>query len=316
MGCEDILTDLRVKGTDAYVTGFNASGSVTVPGFRVNESYPQTEWTWSRYVSDVPQPGTDDTSLWQTFGLETRYVSPSVTWKYRPLTICLRPDLNLSDPNLPYTGCIIVPRSVMVSGREDDGTCSGIFNNGCINEIFSKVNASAARFSGRQKGSTAAFSCPQLIKSITTSSSSKCHDQWYGSTSTEFLPNDFSTEALSPRRCVPQNETGHPFFGWGKDPNPSTNFKDYDQAVRTPHPVIVAVWLKALPGTVDDEEDDEPGWADTRLFCIPANNTEPGSRNLTVVNRAAGGGAGRKESLDKGTLLMVLGAVAVLGMAL
>lgn len=214
--------------------------------------------------------------------------------------------MNLSDPSLPYTGCIIIPRSVRVAGREDDGSCSGIFNSGCISEILSKVNASAAAFSGTQKGSAAAFSCPQLIQSITTSSSSKCASQWHGSTSTEFLANNFSTEGTSSRRCIPTNETGHPFFGWAKEPNPRADFSDYDQAIRTPHPMIVTVWLKATDHDLDDPKRDSPGWADTKLFCIPANNTVPGSRNLTVANRAAGGG-GLRFSLQWGSLGAALG---------
>ena len=224
--------------------------------------------------------------------------------------------MNFSDSTLPYTGCIIVPRSVMVAGREDDGTCSGILNDACISEIFSKVNTSASLISGRQKGSSASFSCPQLIKAITGSSSSKCHDQWSGSISTEFLPNDYSNGTVSPRRCVPQNSTGHPFFGWKKEANPNTDFTDYDQAIRTPHPVIVAVWLKAEEGSVDDEDDDEPRWAETKLFCIPANNTQPGSRNLTIANRAAGAGVRGMEVWDRGVLLLVMGAVVVFGMVL
>lgn len=88
---------------------------------------------------------------------------------------------------------------------------------------------------------------------------------------------------------------------------------DYDQALRTPHPVIVAVWLKAVEGQVDDERDDEPRWADTRLFCIPANNTQPGSRNLTVANRAAGAAAGRREPLSIAAMVMGFGSVVMFG---
>lgn len=272
--CLAATTDrIDLCGTQAYTNGYNSSGSVTVPGFQVNESYPETDWTWTRYVTDEKVEGTNDSALWQTFGLETS------------------PQLNLSDPTLPYTGCIIVPRSVMVAGRADDGTCSGIFNSGCISEIISKVNNSASMFSGTQRGSSAVFSCPQLIQSITTSSSSKCADQWHGSISTEFLPNDFSTTGMSSRRCVPKNETGHPFFGWAKEANSQTDYRDYDQAIRTPHPVIVAVWLKATDGELDDPKHDQKGWADTRLFCIPANNTRSGSRTLANANRSAHGAA-------------------------
>ena len=121
---------------------------------------------------------------------------------------------------------------------------------------------------------------------------------------------------MSSRRCVPQNETGHPFFGFSKKPTERTNHKYYDQAIRTPHPVIVAVWLKATDDDLDDQENDQPGWADTRLFCIPANQTEPGSRNLTVANRAAGGAAGRLEVKYGWSLGLVLATMSGLAFAI
>jgi len=202
----------------------------------------------------------------------------------------------------------------MVSGREDDGTCRAIFNSGCIDELIQKVNESASAISQTQRGSAASFSCPSLIHSITTSSSSKCADQWHGTISTEFLSNNFSPD-IAPRRCVPENSTGHPFFGWQKEANSKTDFRDYDQAIRTPHPVIVAMWLKVTDADLDDPKTDLPGWADTRLFCIPANNTRAGSRSLAVANRTANGRASRD---GVGMVNLVIGfmvAVAV-GMGL
>ena len=121
---------------------------------------------------------------------------------------------------------------------------------------------------------------------------------------------------MSSRRCVPKNETGHPFFGWAKDANSQLDFRDYDQAVRTPHPVIVAVWLKATDNELDDPKNDPKGWADTRLFCIPANNTRAGSRTLAAANRSAQGGAGVTKDLKVGSVLFGLVAAVGLGMGL
>jgi hypothetical protein len=199
----------------------------------------------------------------------------------------------------------------MVAGRKDDGTCHGVFSSGCISEILSKVNASAAAYSGTQTGSSSSFSCEALLESIIASSSSKCDDQFAGTMSAEFLPNDFSSPTSA--RCLPDNlgnsnASADAFFGWGKEATDLDNFTHYDQAIRTPHPVIVAVWLKATSGSTSEAEEAakmrEVGWADTRLFCVPANETTPGSRNLTVANRAAGA-AGTIQIFTKGTITAV-----------
>ena len=75
------------------------------------------------------------------------------------------------------------------------------------------------------------------------------------------------------------------------------------------------MWLKVTDADLDDPKTDLPGWADTRLFCIPANNTRAGSRSLAVANRTANGRASRD---GVGMVNLVIGfmvAVAV-GMGL
>ena len=66
---------------------------------------------------------------------------------------------------------------------------------------------------------------------------------------------------------------------------PLDNFTYYDKALRTPQPVITTYWLK---GGSEDRSSGE-GWADTKLFCINTNKTEPGSRSLDEAKKASAG---------------------------
>lgn len=61
-----------------------------------------------------------------------------------------------------------------------------------------------------------------------------------------------------------------------------------------PLPVIVATWLK-YPGNatsgVSVGSSGSGNWAHTQLFCLPANQTESGSRNVTQAKAAVGAGS-------------------------
>jgi hypothetical protein len=53
--------------------------------------------------------------------------------------------------------------------------------------------------------------------------------------------------------------------------------------------MIVATWLKyASNGTTPPQNGNELGWADTRVLCLPANETMQVSRNITQADLAAG----------------------------
>ena len=77
------------------------------------------------------------------------------------------------------------------------------------------------------------------------------------------------------------------------------NFTVYDQAILYPQPVFVATWLKNVTAY---PETNGNMYADVRIMCIPANNTTPGSRNLT---QAEASGAARAGGLGMGSLAIV-----------
>jgi hypothetical protein len=45
-------SNFKQPTNSVFANGYNASGSITVPGFQVNNSYPASTWTWSRYVEN------------------------------------------------------------------------------------------------------------------------------------------------------------------------------------------------------------------------------------------------------------------------
>lgn len=75
------------------------------------------------------------------------------------------------------------------------------------------------------------------------------------------------------------------------------------------------MWLKATDAELDDPKNDLPGWADTKLFCIPANNTRAGSRSLAVANRTATGFATRN-GLELMGLMVGVATAMIFGMGL
>lgn len=103
---------------------------------------------------------------------------------------------NLSDPSLPYTGCILVPFGTLASkdAANDNGSCTSVLSNECLQEIISTVNGTAAGLSG---SSRLAFSdCSQLLGTIGTPTS-KCANLWpAGFGSAGFLPKTFTSPPL------------------------------------------------------------------------------------------------------------------------
>jgi len=84
------------------------------------------------------------------------------------------------------------------------------------------------------------------------------------------------------------------------------DFTMYDSAIRRPQPVFVAAWLKAAS---NETSVASGGWHDSRVFCIPIKEAEPGSRTLADADKEAGvtapsatstkpsGAAGRSEGI-------------------
>jgi hypothetical protein len=137
---------------------------------------------------------------------------------------------------------------------------------------------------------------------------------WTGSIGSRFLPGNF-TGPTSPAVCSDptnpgnSNETNRAFFAWGDIASTALdNFTIYDEAIKTPLPLIVATWLKES----GIQEEGGNGWADTKLMCIPGNVTEPGSRTLAEATK---GGAIRFGPLS-GRLGWVVGLSLVLGSVL
>jgi hypothetical protein len=68
-------TDIKQPTNSIFANGYNASGFITVPGFQVNNSYPSSTWTWSRYVENGnPDGGTANSSPEQAIALQTSSV--------------------------------------------------------------------------------------------------------------------------------------------------------------------------------------------------------------------------------------------------
>jgi hypothetical protein len=124
-----------------------------------------------------------------------------------------------------------------------------------------------------------------------------------------FFPATSPPVCSGPTNPGNSNETNRAFFVWVDIASTTPdNFTIYDEAIKTPLPLIVATWLK---DSVSQGEEGN-GWADTKLMCIPENVTEPGSRTLAEATK---GGAIRLGPLS-GQLGWVVGLSLVLGLVL
>ncbi|KAG4430763.1 hypothetical protein IFR05_013748 [Cadophora sp. M221] len=285
-------TEDRCQGAASDRTWFtngtyNASGSVSVPGFRVNDSYPESTWTWSRYVIDGRTSG-NRTAIAQTITLQTDPVQ------------------NLTNASsLPYTGCVFVfndlgrDSNYKNQGNTENGTCNTIFTSACRAHILSTITSNAASISNRASGSRNGFSCPSLFGSglSLTGDGSPCEDQWTGTISSQFLPNNFTDRRNRLEPGCPLTNVGNatledePFFSWQEGGTEVGDFTMYDRAVLNALPVLTVAWLKSTEnGTVGNVVvgDGMAGWTGVELMCISANETQAGSRNLTQVERDSG----------------------------
>jgi len=251
-----------------FSNDYNSTGSVTVDGFRVDDSFPESTWTWSQYIANREDGNRTDPT--RTMGLKTNPVQ------------------NLSDPSIPYTGCIFVPLDVKFSSKamQDDGTCSSVFSADCLKEIHDTIASAAAGLSGATQKS-GPVDCPYF----SPMKSSKCKDAWSGSISGPWLSRNF-TPPRTAGGCPPQNPgdsngTSGSFFSWSTTIRGSAtdNYTEYDHAILYPQPLFVSVWLKET-----NSSGELPRWSDTRIMCIPGNVTEPGSRSATQAQADSGSG--------------------------
>jgi len=254
-----------------FKDGYNATGSITTPGFRVNDTYPSSSWTWSQYIVDYDN-GNNISAIWQTLSLKTDPVQ------------------NLSDPKIPYTACSIAPTGIKYAknAQRDDGTCSSVFSSDCLKAIQDSMKSGAAAISGSSTSSTIE-PCSQLLNGL-SSKGGKCDGVFDGWISAQFMPSNFSEPRPTSSGCNyanpgDSNATSGGFFSWSDSSGTETAYYD---AIRFPQPIFIAAWLKDTSnGSSFTYNTDDTTWSDTRVMCIPGNTTMAGSRNITEAEKAA-----------------------------
>lgn len=153
-----------------------------------------------------------------------------------------------------------------------------------------------------------------MLNRVTLNSSSSCDPglftEYVGS---QFLPNNL-TGPLYPQCPIANpadsNSTDgyRAFFGFGSSIGDQDidNFTIYDQVITSHLPVFVTMWLKSTSNASTTGELLTPGgWADTQVMCIPANQTQPGSRNFTEAEKTQAGAAGKVTGAGMGMIGVV-----------
>jgi hypothetical protein len=220
------------------------------------------------------------------------------------------PVQDLTDPSLPYTACIIALANFPTNnnGAQDNGTCNTVFSSACYAEIISTVNRTASQWSNTATASSSSLACTGLLGGINSNSKSACYNQWFGTFSSRFIQNDFTSQNNS--ACSTNTNPGasdfthRSFFSWSEGTQAKGNYTAYDNILLHPQPVIVAAFLKNTNSAGGQTTGSESAWADTRLLCLPANITTPDSRNITVARKESG--ASRAHSV----VVRILGIVA------
>jgi hypothetical protein len=235
---------------------------------------------------------------------------------------------NLSDPSTLYTGCVIaiaqLNSAIAKDTSKDNGNCSVVFGDDCLAEIRNSIQDAASSYSETPAGSANSFECSNIFDGITfaQNSSSKCSANLFAEViSSQFLPNNFTGY---PNPVCPITNPGdsnvtdghRSFFSWGSPETQPDNHTIYDMAVTSHVPVFVATWLKnASNATGLQELTPGSGWADTQIMCIPANETQPGSRNFTEAESTQTGAAVKVNGLGMG-VLGVFGLTVLFGLFL
>lgn len=188
-----------------------------------------------------------------------------------------------------------------VSGKTDDGTCSSTLSKKCIASLVAFVNSSSSAMSLLSSKSQSKE--PDRPCSV-SGFSSDCEKEFGIRHWHSFLAPNFTTPVEAHDNCTRVNPgdsdaMNRAFTGLQYDiePLPFDNFTYYDEALRTPQPVLTTYWLKGGSESHNSAGNHGEGWADTKLFCINTNNTEPGSRTLDDAKKALAPGSMRVQLL-------------------
>ncbi|KUJ06476.1 uncharacterized protein LY89DRAFT_769357 [Mollisia scopiformis] len=291
------------RADNPFPNGVNATGSHSVPGFQVNSSYPASTWTWSAYVGTTFTDDDNTTTVNTGFGLSTS------------------PLQNLTDPSLPYQGCVVALQLSSTSLKTsvyDNGDCTAAFTAACVAEIIAKANSSSSSISGTS--TSADTQCSALlsqISSLSQDSTSTCKGLIAGGGSSGLtVPNVTAAESQTSCPIIDpgnSNATSGAFFTLGDIVQGKDNFETYDTDLETPLPLLVTAWL------FDRNAGTSGGgaWADTRLMCIPRNQTiSKGSRDVGGTAAASGGTSGTgKPSMGARESVVNLGLLAFVVLA-
>jgi hypothetical protein len=150
---------------DRQFQTFNATGSVSIPGFQqpgissLLGPLPSGTWTISSAIKDHRNYTTNTSYVSQTFWIDTN------------------PFVNLSSSDLPYDGCALVlypdpaNTTIAVPGTNENG-CQGVFDSTCYNALIAAVNSTSnsSGYHPRERGD-----CINLLeKNFPT----ECKGQW------------------------------------------------------------------------------------------------------------------------------------------
>ncbi|KAK6336292.1 hypothetical protein TWF696_001854 [Orbilia brochopaga] len=288
------------------LTYYNASSSITVDAFAVPDDVPRastagslTSLTFTKAVVEGPYA----LPPYQSISFEAFWVTPS------PFSSLLH------SSDLPYTGCSTIisslANSVIVKGQADNGSCTTLFNQECVDALIAQAKSMALSWSG-QKGINPNCSamgnpppaCQQFGKAggefdyrttwfsdgLKASNNDGLSSVWLGT-------DNYGTSGMS--AC---NQTGAVTIESGilSGQNATLN---YDRSITAVTPVLTAVWLK---------EGRNPPWSDARLVCLRPNQFSSGSRVPAPPQLSGAGGA---LSWDRGASWGLL-LVSLFGIAL
>lgn len=87
------------QSINSFEHGYNASGSITIPGFRINDSYSASSWTFTRSISAL-NTSNNERELTQDISLQTSYV-PHLLLHQESITNKSSPAQNKASQTLP-----------------------------------------------------------------------------------------------------------------------------------------------------------------------------------------------------------------------
>ncbi|KAG4441558.1 hypothetical protein IFR05_002943 [Cadophora sp. M221] len=200
---------------------------------------------------------------------------------------------------------------------KDDGSCNTVLSSDCVKDILKYVNSTAQGISGTYMGNSSYFKCSDLTKHLPEGKKSACWQKWSVSASSRFLPDSSLTANATNyrvRTCpsVDKEETNpfarNVFNTFHFNENGPNNFTSYDKALRNPLPMIVATWLKE-DHSKRVKWEQGPSFVGTKLICIPANVSSPGSRTLAEALKSDSPARSRGGMIVVGMLSLAIGLV-------